>query len=589
MQNHHPARRRATRKTLTFSLLIVLVAVGMLAAAGGASASVGRPTPGDGVGRALAEFGAGVSAQEAQAIAASCQATLVREVPRRSVDDGTTLYTVASQALDSRALATALQQQFSVVRAAPDALIEGDVIPNDPDRQKQWGLSQTWAYSAWNITNGDPSVVVAVLDSGANVSHPDFAANVWVNAAESAGETGVDDDGNGWVDDIYGIDSLNNDVDPNPETSHGIHVAGIIGAVPNNGLGVAGIGWSTKVMNLKCLGGVSNIGTSAAAITCVEYVIDRKLNHGVNVVAINTSFGGGAYNNEFIEEAIDAAAEAGIVWVASAGNDGVDLDGAVRYPGTYPSPAVLTVGATILYNLEQYPEDEGRDSDDLALWSNYGEETVDLGAPGRAIYSTHDGDTYGWMDGTSQAAPHVAGAVALCAAQHPSESGLERVDRILTGVDPISSLDGLVASGGRLNLSRALEVTAEEMKPSTTVSEIDDTWHTDDVDVTLTGDDGTGIGVDYCEYRLDEGDWTRGANFAVSTDGSHTLRYRSADKAGHVSDTKSVTVKVDKTAPTAQAAGADGLWHAAPVEVTLTASDAASGVAVVQYRLGESG
>jgi subtilisin family serine protease len=575
MRPHHLAHRRATLRALTFSLLIALLTVGMLAAAGIAAASEEQPARGDGVGRALAEFGAGVTPAEAQAVAASCQATLVREVPRWGVGDGTTLYAVASESLGSRALAAALEQQFPVTRAAPDGLVEGDLIPNDPDRQKQWALNQIWAYSAWSVTLGDPSVVVAVLDAGVNVTHPDLAANVWTNAAESAGETGVDDDGNGHVDDIYGIDGLNGDTDPNPETDHGIHVAGI--------------GWSTQVMNLKCLGGEDNIGTSAAALACIAYVLDQKADNDVNVVAINTSFGGGVYNNEFIEEAIDDAEQAGIVWVASAGNDGVDLDGAIRYPATYDSPALLTVGATILYDLAQYPEDEGRATDDLALWSNYGDTVVDLGAPGRAIYSTHDGDEYGWLQGTSQAAPYVAGAVALCAAEHPDETALERVDRVLTGVDQIASLDGLVASGGRLNLFGALSATADEMKPTAAIEGVDSAWHTGSVVATFTGDDGTGIGVDRTEYKLDDGVWTPGAGVTVATDGAHTLQARSVDKAGRVGDAESAAVKVDKTAPTAQAAGADDAWHTSPVELTLTASDATSGLDTLEYRLGDGG
>ena len=510
------------------------------------------------------------------------------------VGDGTTLYAVASESLTSRQLATALQAQFSVTRAAPDGLIEGHVVvPNDPDRSKQRALLQVYAYSAWDITQGDPDVVVAVLDTGANVNHPDFAANVWTNAAESAGVAGEDDDGNGYVDDVYGIDALNHDVDPDPETFHGLHVASIIGAVPDNAIGVAGIGWSTKVMNLKCLGGADNIGTNASALECVDYVLDQKLNRGVNIVAINTSWGGGSYPYDpFMQDAVDAAAEAGIVWIASAGNDAVDLDQSPRYPASYDSPSILTVGATIWYNIAQYyadPEDDtGRATDDLALWSNYGETTVDLGAPGRDIYSASNGDTYGWVSGTSQAAPHVSAAVALCAAEYPAETALERVDRILTGVGPHASLDDLVASGGVLRIDQALTVTEDAMKPTTQIGGVDDAWHTS-VGATFSGDDGRGIGVDFTQFKLDDGAWTTGAGLTVASHGTHTLQARSVDKAGHVGDAVSATVKIDTVKPTAQATGAGDAWHASPVEVTLTGDDADSGLDTLQYRLGTSG
>ena len=482
-----------------------------------------------------------------------------------------------------------------MTRASADGAVTADLLPNDPDRGKQWALLRIWAYSAWGITTGDPTAVVAVLDTGVDLDHPDLAGNLWVNPLETV--NGEDDDGNGYVDDVNGIDAFNHDSIPQddsvaPIQGHGTHVAGIVGAVTDNALGIAGVGWNTRVMPLKCLGQSESTGTNAAAIECVEYVIDQKVNHGVNVVAVNTSWGGSAFPDDpFLEEAVQDAAAAGIVWCASAGNDQTDIDAAPRYPACYDSPAILATAATILQDLAAYPEDDlGRETDDLALWSNYGQVSVDLAAPGRDIYSTSTDDTYAWKSGTSQAAPQVAGAVALCAAAFPDETALERVDRILTGVDQIASLDGLVASGGRLNIAQALTRTELDMTPETQVSGVDGDWHTAAVAATFTADDGSGIGVDHTEYKLDDGDWTAGTSVSVSADGSHSLQYRSVDKAGRTeAATSAGPVKIDATAPSAQVTGGDDVWHTAAVTVTLSASDATSGIASLEYRLGTSG
>ena len=220
-------------------------------------------------------------------------------------------------------------------------------------------------------------------------------------------------------------------------------------------------------MNLKCLGGANNLGANASALECVDYVLDQKLNRGVNIVAINTSWGGGSYPYDpFSADAVDAAAEAGVgCGSRPAGNDAVDLDQDPRYPASYDSPRASSRSAppsgTTSPSTTRTRRTTPGGRPTTSLSSNYGETTVDLGAPGRDIYSASNGDTYGWVSGASQAAPHVSAAVALCAAEYPAETALERVDRILTGVGPHASLDDLVASGGVLRIDQALAVTED--------------------------------------------------------------------------------------------------------------------------------
>jgi subtilisin family serine protease len=593
----HFSHGRRVNPALLFFLLIGLFGAWVVAAPAGAAGTGGDTSSAartqGAAGSALVEFAAGASVAEARAAVASCQATLTREVPRWGVTDGSRLYSVEAPGVSSRALAAALRALPAVTRAEADEPLTADLTPNDPDRQKQWALGTVWAYSAWGVTTGSSSVVVAVLDTGIDLDHPDLAGNLWQNPGEIPGND-IDDDGNGYVDDINGIDAYNHDSVPDDDSDatvagHGTHVAGIIGAVGNNALGVTGLGWDTKLMALKCLGITDLDGANADAIECVTYAIDQKLNHGVNVVAINTSWGGDqSPYSAFLEDAVQAAADAGIVWVCSAGNDGHDVDANPRYPVCYDSPAILAVAASILAD----PGNPTEADDDLAGFSNWGATTIDLAAPGRNIYSTINTGGYGWKSGTSMASPQVAGAIALCAAQFPAETALQRVDRVLTGVDPVASLDGLVASGGRLNIFGALSVTADDMKPSTTAEGVDGDWHAAPVDVTFAATDGSGIGVGHTEYKLDDGDWTAdaGAGVSVSTDGSHTVQYRSVDKAGYVEDAQSAgPIKIDATAPEASIAGYTAGWHPGPLEVTLSASDATSGVAGLEYRIGTSG
>ena len=301
-----------------------------------------------------------------------------------------------SKTLTTEALIQKLQSDPNIAYVEPNYLYHPDrvTVPNDPRFGSLWGLNNTAqevngetgkrdadidAPEAWKITTGSSDVVIAVIDTGVDYLHEDLKANIWVNPREIPGN-GKDDDGNGYVDDIHGIDAIHNSGDPMDLTAddggHGTHVAGTIAAVGNNGKGIAGVSWHTKVMVCKFLG--SGGGSTADAIKCLDYVIDQK-KRGVNIVATNNSWGGGKASTA-LKDAIKASNDAGIVFVAAAGNGGSDkigddTDDTPHYPSSYDLPGILSVAAT--------------DQDDtLASFSNYGSVSVDLAAPGTNILST---------------------------------------------------------------------------------------------------------------------------------------------------------------------------------------------------------
>ncbi len=552
---------------------LVLAAMAATVAPGPAAASAPlRVDAPAGASQVIVQAAPGVSLRTVRALAASEHATLVRGF--RKPGTGSSLYCLRPSRGTAVALAAKLAADPAVVRAVPDARIAADVYPNDTDYRALWGLYVTDKPLAWNLTTGASDVVVAVIDSGVDCVHADLAANVWRNPGEIAGN-GVDDDGNGYVDDVHGIDAVNHDSDPYDDGDHGTGVAGIIGAVGNNQLGLTGAAWTVRIMALKALG--SNlVGTNSTALECIQYAIRMKTQYGVNIVAINASWGGSPYPQDpLLRQAIAAAGQAGIVWCASAGNDGRDNDAAPRYPSCYDVPTILAVAAS-------------NSSDQLTSWTNYGATSVDLAAPGDNIKLLKPGGLYAWRSGTSMAAPDVAGVVALSASLYRGETALQRVDRILTGVERIPSAQGKVLTGGRLNAYLTLAV---DPRPVTTVSGIPAGWSTTPVTAALAASDGTGIGVERTEYSLDGAPYQAGAQVTVAADGEHSLLYRSVDKAANVEPARSVTIRVDGTPPDVGAAGVDDQWHAEPVTVRLFATDPnaprSSGVAYIEYR--ESG
>jgi subtilisin family serine protease len=311
--------------------------------------------------------------------------------------------------------------------------MEGDTSPLF---QNQYGSQ---AAEAWDKGHTDCSkVMVAIIDEGAQYKHPDLKHNFWQNPAEIP-DNGIDDDSNGFIDDTRGWDFArdNKSTYDGPGDDHGTHVSGTIGARGGNGKGVAGVCWKVQLINVKFLGNRS--GSTANAIKSIDYITDLKTRHHLNLVAINASWGGGGYS-QGLKKSIEAAGKADILFVAAAGNDGANNDVSPHYPSSYDSPTIISVAAI-------------GSGGAMASFSNYGSTTVDLGAPGVAVYSTVPTDSYAAYSGTSMATPHVTGGVALYASSHPGLSAKALKEAILATTVPTASLAGKTVTGGRLDVS----------------------------------------------------------------------------------------------------------------------------------------
>lgn len=337
-----------------------------------------------------------------------------------------------------------LQANSSVLYAEPNYIVTAAAIPNDPRFPELYGLNNTGqtgglndadidAVEAWDIQTGG-RVVVAVIDTGLDYNHEDIVGNVWVNTGEIA-NNGIDDDNNGYIDDIRGWDFVNNDNNPFDDNDHGTHVSGTIAAVGNNGIGVSGVNWSAQIMPLKFLSARGS-GTTADAISALDYAVMM----GARIS--NNSWGGGAFSQALFDT-IAAAQSAGHLFVAAAGNDGVNTDVTPSYPASYDLDNIVSVAAT-------------DDNDALASFSNFGAVSVDLGAPGVSILSTTPGNTYSSFSGTSMATPHVSGSAALLLSEDPSLSLVGLKSALLDNVDLLASLAGITVTGGRLNLASSV-------------------------------------------------------------------------------------------------------------------------------------
>lgn len=298
------------------------------------------------------------------------------------------------------------------------------------------------AVNAWTKGHsGSSSVYVGVIDEGIQFDHPDLLGQIWTNPDESAGD-GIDNDGDGYIDDMHGWDFANNDNTifdggiGSTVDAHGTHVSGTIGAKPNNG-GVVGLNWGITIISAKFLG--SNGGTTANAVLAVDYITKLKSLKNLNIVATNNSWGGGGYS-QALYDAIKRANDAGILFVAAAGNNKSNNDRRASYPSNYDLPNVIAVAAIT-------------STGSLASFSNYGAVTVDLGAPGQGIYSTVPMNSYASYSGTSMATPHVTGACALYAASNPGANVTTIKNAILNSTIKTTSLVGKTVTGGRLNVS----------------------------------------------------------------------------------------------------------------------------------------
>ena len=437
--------------------------------------------------------------------------------------------------------------------AEPDFLLRPaqTVPPNDPYYPRLYGLNNTGqtggtpdadidAPEAWSITTGDPTTVVAVIDEGMDIDHPDLRDNIWINPGEIVGNN-IDDDRNGYVDDVHGYDFANDDAsvyDPEPISGkgdeHGTHVAGTIAAEGNNGTGVAGVNWQAQVMALKFM--EPNGGSTSDAIEAINYAVAN----GARIS--NNSWGGGGYSLA-LRDAIGRADTAGQLFVTAAGNDGTNNDTTPQYPCNYSNSNIICVAAT-------------DDNDALASFSNFGANTVDIAAPGVSILSTLPHNRYGYYSGTSMATPHVTGTAALIKSQNSRLTDSQLRARILQFAEPKNSLQGKVATGGRLNAQAALTQVAALDATRPTVSSVKPSRKTHDrtpmIEATVT-DDRTELSQGDIRLFLD-GRERSTFSYDASTDqltyqsgrlslGKHTVRITATDDAGNIG-TKAWTFKV---------------------------------------------
>ncbi|MFL6301006.1 MAG: FG-GAP-like repeat-containing protein [Terriglobales bacterium] len=345
----------------------------------------------------------------------------------------------------------------TVEYAEPNYVVSHLSVADDPLFPVQWDLKNIGqksgtpgadirATQAWSITQGDSSVVVAVIDTGVDYTHPDLVQNIWSNPGD-CDSNGVDDDGDGYIDDCHGIDTFNHDSDPFDDEAHGTHVSGTIGATGNNGVGVAGINWAVKIVSCKFIGS-QGYGDIAGAVACLDYV--KKLKEsGVNIVATNNSWGGNLFS-QALADAVKAQMDDGILFVAAAGNDFSDNDLIPTFPANLDFPNVITVAATNRF-------------DEIVSFSNFGLHTVHVSAPGEEIVSTTPANTYSIYSGTSMAAPHVTGVAALLKAQDPSRTWWQIKNLILSGGKPLDSLSN-TRSSRRLDAYGSLTCTGSTVR-----------------------------------------------------------------------------------------------------------------------------
>jgi serine protease len=447
-------------------------------------------------GEVLVAFNAGASAAQAAQVSRGLGAVVVQ----RFADPGLQRLALP-EGLSTEAAIRALANSPVVAYAQPNFIYHAIATPTDPKftNGDLWALHNTGqnggtpdadidAPEAWDLSTGSASVAVAVIDTGVDYTHPDLADNIWTNPGEIPGN-GIDDEGNGYVDDVHGWDAYSNDGDPMDQNEHGTHVAGTIGAAANNiAGGVVGVNWNVRIIATRFLS-ASGTGSTADAIECMDYIHKLKDSGVVNVIATNNSWGGSGYDLA-LKSAIEASNARGILYVAAAGNGDffgfpINNDANPQYPASFDNANVIAVTATDR-------------NDRKASWANYGATSVDLGAPGVDIWSTVRSGGYSSFSGTSMATPHVTGAAALLLSYVPTLTHLQVKDRLLASVDPNADLKSRTVTGGRLNLSNALTGTVIQPPPPT--------------GSTLQ----VAVSTDKAEYRFGEYIWM----FVNVTDGS---------------------------------------------------------------------
>ena len=374
------------------------------------------------------------------------------QITPKSVSEDLHSFSV-SDASQTEAAIQALKSRPEVKYAEPNYIyntFKDPGLPTDVDLGLQWAIHNTGqkdssgqegipgtdigVLKVWRQGwTGNRRVVVAVIDTGVDYTHPDLAANIYHNPGEIPGN-GIDDDHNGFIDDVHGWDFQNNDNDPMDDQNHGTHCAGVIGAEGNNSLGIAGVNHQVSILPLKFIG--KSGGTLEAAVKAIQYATLMKVN------IMSNSWGGGG-ESKIMQEAIEKARDAGILFVVAAGNASQNNDSISTFPANYPVSNILSVAA--LDNRDQ-----------LAKFSNYGKTKVHVGAPGVKIYSSIIDGKYAPMSGTSMACPHVAGIAALMRSRKIYSSAEELKSRILRTVVRIPELRNKLASKGRVNAFNAV-------------------------------------------------------------------------------------------------------------------------------------
>jgi len=455
-----------SRSSWTLFCLVVVSAVSLTTVGGGAQQPAGAD-PEFVPNEVIVQYGAGASVQRKAAARARVNGAAVEVLARESARGDGRGDLELVRIPPGLAVADAvrgLQDDSAVTFAEPNWIYTHGLVSNDPHytNGSLWGMYGATstpanafgsrAADAWAAGNvGSSTVYVGIIDEGV-MPHDDLGVNVWTNPGEVAGIIGVDDDDNGYVDDVRGWDFDGNDntTYDGSQDDHGTHVAGTIGAVGGNGFGVAGMNWNVTMIPAKFLG--RRGGTTANAIKAVDYLTDLKTRHGINLVATNNSWGGGGFSQALLD-AINRGGNAGILFIAAAGNGGSDgvgdnNDTLASYPSNYTCSSsgdcVIAVAAITSTGAK-------------SGFSNYGATKVDLGAPGSAIVSTVPSKkgtpAYASYSGTSMATPHVTGAAALYAATHPGASAAAIKSAILSNTIATPSLAGRTVRGGRLNVS----------------------------------------------------------------------------------------------------------------------------------------